>query len=63
MIKITSAQRAVIRGCHIWCDEHDKSTEFMIQYMCDHLQIQDRTISYEDAHDLVMEYLTEGKAT
>lgn len=55
--KYKSQVAAICRGCQAWCDEHDKSTEFMISYMADHLRIQIPQLTYEDSHDLVMEYL------
>lgn len=58
MSKISKSQVAAIcKGCQAWCDEHDKSTEFMISYMADHLRIQVPHLTYEESHDLVMDYL------
>lgn len=59
MTKVTSAQCAVLKGCHTWCDEQDKSTGFMIQYMIDHLTIQGLCEDFDHGHDIVMAYLME----
>lgn len=58
-LKVTSAQRAILNGCHTWCDEQDKSTEFMIQYMIDHLTLQGLCKDFDQGHDIVMAYLME----
>ena len=50
------AIKAALQQAQDYCDEEDKSTEFMIQYMADTLCGQFGFEFYE-AHDRVMEFL------
>lgn len=34
-IKMTDSQREALLDAWQWCDDNDKSTEFMLQYMSD----------------------------
>lgn len=44
---ITKEQRELLKEAHSWCDENDKSTEFMIQYMQDFAGVDfDDVINY-----------------
>jgi hypothetical protein len=43
-------KRTLMKMAQEWCDSHDKSTEFMIQYMQDFAGVD---------HDTVMEFLQE----
>lgn len=51
------AMNTALKNAQEFCDAEDKSTEFMIQYMCDAAQTVDPSLDYLDAHDIVMEYL------
>lgn len=48
----------VMKWAQNWCDEQDKSTEFMIAYMCDQLTTTFDNLDYYQAHDMVMDFLT-----
>lgn len=48
--KITDAQRELLIEAREYCDEHDKSTEFMLQYMQDVANVN---------LDQVIQFLTE----
>ena len=45
---MTEGKKALMREAQNYCDEKDKSTEFMIQYMMD---------TADATHDEVMEFL------
>lgn len=48
----------VMKQAQDWCDEEDKSTGFMIAYMCDMLTMNFPNIQEDQAHDMVMDFLT-----
>lgn len=48
--------QAVLIAAQEWCDDEDRSTEFMISYMTDML-VEAVDVSADEAHDLVMDYL------
>lgn len=49
---IDKIKRDLMKQAQEWCDEHDKSTEFMLQYMQD---------TAKASFDEVMEFLTTQK--
>ena len=51
--------QGILKGCQKYCDDNDKSTGFMIQYMVDHLLLHYKHLDYYSAHDIVMDYLRE----
>lgn len=53
----TPTPHSVMKWVQDWCDEQDKSTEFMIAYMCDQLTTTFDNLEYDQAHDMVMDYL------
>ena len=50
------AIKAALQQAQDYCDEEDKSTEFMIQYMADTL-CEQFGFDFYAAHDRVMEFL------
>lgn len=49
--------RDVMQQAQDWCDEQDKSTEFMIAYMCDQVTSTFPHLQEDQAHEMVMEHL------
>lgn len=49
---MTKAQQQLAIEAQKWCDENEKSTEFMIQYICDVAEMD---------YDEVIEFLTKSK--
>jgi len=45
-MKIPEQKLEILRDAHAFCDEQDKSTEFMIEYMCDVSQLDFDTVMY-----------------
>lgn len=50
MIKILQHKKVLLEVAQNYCDNNDKSTEFMIQYMQDYADV---------SFDIVMQYLRE----
>lgn len=46
--KIPDEKKVLLEAAQNYCDDNDKSTEFMIQYMQDYADV---------SHDVVMQYL------
>jgi len=45
--KITDSQREMLMDARDYCNEHDKSTEFMLQYMQDEAEVSlDKVIQF-----------------
>lgn len=57
--KNLSQIKSVLRNAQEWCDDQEKSTGFMIAYMCDQLT-ENLGIDPDVTHDIVMEYLCNG---
>lgn len=45
---MTKEQKEIILDAWAWCDEHDKSTEFMLQYLSD-----TSSVNYDEIVDYV----------
>jgi len=50
-ISMTNEQKVILITAWNWCDQKDKSTEFMLQYMSDMAQV-----NYDDVVEFVMQY-------
>lgn len=51
------SRKQILLWTHAYCDNHDKSTGFMIEFMIDHLQQNEPKLDYYEAHNIVMDYL------
>ena len=51
------SRKQILLWTHAYCDNHDKSTGFMIEFMIDHLRQNEPKLDYCEAHNIVMDYL------
>ena len=57
-MELTDDMRETLAEAQQECDANDKSTEYMIAYMQDMLNML-HSVDYDDTFDLVLEYLDE----
>lgn len=58
--KISEEHKTLLQMSYEIAEEEDRSTEYMIEYMKDHLMLISSTpINDNDAHDKVMQFLEE----